>query len=79
MSQQLIDQFLGAINQVSYHNAAEGNAYWNEQRAREKALSDLKQLKLEMVLEYGKQETKRIANSKPHLCFSELQDLETAE
>jgi len=79
MSQQLIDQFLAAINQVSYHNAAEGNAYWKEERAREKALVNLKQLKAEMVEQYGKEETKRIANSQPHLCFGELRDLETAE
>jgi hypothetical protein len=72
----LASDFLQAINDVSYYNAAEGNAYWNEAAARRKAEERLRELKKAMVEEYGKQETIRIANSQPHLAYSELLDLE---
>lgn len=77
MTDKLIADFLAAINQVSYHNAAEGESYWKEQQARNKAVNDLRQLKLEMVTQFGKEFTLEVANSRPHLCYGELNDLET--
>lgn len=71
----LASDFLQAINDVSYHNAAEGKAYWEEATARRNAKERFQELKKAMVAEYGKQETLRIANSQPHLLFSELSDL----
>ena len=75
MNNKLVKDFLSAINTVSYHNAAEGKAYWEEATARRNAEQQLQELKKAMVEEYGKKETLRIANSEPHLLFSELSDL----
>lgn len=74
MSDQLKKDFLSAINSVSFYNAAEGN-YSQERVEREKAYQRLKTIKAEMVSLYGREETRRVANSQPHLCFWELQDL----
>lgn len=79
MTDKLIADFLAAINKVSYHNAAEGRAYFDEAPARNKAISDLRQLKLEMVLQFGKEFTLEVANGIPHLCYGELQDLQTTK
>lgn len=75
MNNKLIEDFLSAINTVSYHNAAEGNAYWEEAQSRRNAGLRLQELKKAMVEEYGKEKTLEVANSRPHLLFSELSDL----
>lgn len=72
---KLVCDFLQAINDVSYHNAAEGRQYWEEIQARNAAERRLRELKLQMVEQYGKEKTLEIANSRPHLLFSELYDL----
>lgn len=78
MADKLIADFLAVINQVSYYNAAEGNPYcWEEMHRRAAAIEKLKELKLEMVLQFGKEFTLEVANSRPHLCYGELQDLQT--
>lgn len=79
MTDKLIADFLSAINQVSYYNAGEGNSYWEESHKRQKAKEHLKQLKLEMVLQFGKEFTLEVANGVPHLCYGELSDLETTK
>jgi hypothetical protein len=66
---------LQAINDCSFYNAGEGNCYWEETSRRLKAAERLEELKAAMVEQFGKQETLRIANSRPHLLFSELYDL----
>lgn len=76
MSDQLIEQFLQVINDVSYYNAGEGGNYWAERDAAAKAEARLRELKSQMVEQYGKTKTKEIANSRPHLLFSELSDLD---
>lgn len=71
----LISNFLQAINDLSYYNAAEGASYWSETQGRNRAEARLLELKKEMVAQYGREETRRIANSQPHLVYSELSDL----
>ena len=71
----LVSRFLQAINDVSYHNAAEGDSYWKETQARNEAKQRLLELKRQMVEHYGKSQTLEIANSEPHLLYSELLDL----
>lgn len=79
MTDKLIADFLAVINQVSYYNAGEGNSYWEESHKREAAKQRLKELKLEMVTQFGKEFTLEVANGVPHLCYGELNDLETTE
>lgn len=77
MSDTLVKDFLAVINEVSCYNAAEGNSYWEETHAREAAKQKLRELKLEMVTQFGKEFTLEVAKSREHLCYGELKDLET--
>jgi hypothetical protein len=73
----LIENFLQAINDVSYHNAAEGDNYFREADARQAATKRLLEFKSAMIAEYGKEVTLEVANSRPHLLGYEISDLYT--
>ncbi len=70
---KLTQQFVEAINQVSYHNAGEGEMYWRERDAARKAEQRLAELKTEMLAVHGRAKTLEVIQATPHLCFTELE------
>lgn len=69
---KLINEFLNAIRVMSFHNAAEGEMWFREERQRNEAYNRLMSVKKEMVATYGKEKTQEIISQTPNLCFSEL-------
>lgn len=70
---KLIQDFVEAIRQVSYHNAGEGEMYWLERAAARKAENRLAELKNEMLATHGLAKTWEVINATPNLCFFELE------
>lgn len=69
---ELTEDFVQAIERMSYYNAAEGPMYRKEIHERNKAYKTLEHLKQEMISVHGVEFTKQVIENTPNLCWGEL-------